>query len=118
MLTPYTETQKKRIANNIIKACYDINKLSKQAYNYLNLCSGFIAHYNHAGFIDHYMHYSLVRDLAANAKMNQWRNFTPSDQHYDYYMSKRDIYNMILGGLAAREFVQDHFTFISIPGHA
>lgn len=118
MLTPYTETQKKRIANNIIKACYDINKLSKQAYNYLNLCSGFIAHYNHAGFIDHYTHYSLQKDIEANARMNQWHNFTPQDRDYAYYMSKRDIYNMILGRIVAREFVRDHFSFIHIGGHA
>ena len=118
MLKPYTEAQKKRISNNVIKACGDITKLSKQAYNYLYLCSGFIAHYNHAGFIDHYTHYSLQKDIEANARMNQWHNFTPQDRDYAYYMSKRDIYNMILGRIVAREFVRDHFSFVYIGGNA
>lgn len=118
MLTPYTETQKKRIANNIIKSCNDITKLSKQAYNYLNLCSGFIAHYNHNGFIYYYKNHSLQKDIEENARMNQWHNFTPQDRDYAYYMSKRDIYNMILGRIVAREFVRDHFSFIHIGGNA
>jgi hypothetical protein len=118
MLTPYSEAQKKRIANNIVKACSDITKLNKQAYNYLNLCSGFIAHYNHAGFISHYQDFPLINDIVANSRYNQWKNFTPNDRDYAYYMSKRDIYNMVLGALAAQEFIRDHFVFIPVMGHA
>jgi hypothetical protein len=42
MLTPYTERQKTMIVNNVIKAVKDPDKLSKQAYKYLYLCSGFM----------------------------------------------------------------------------
>lgn len=118
MLALYTEAQKKRIANNIIVACQDITKLSKQSYNYLNLCSGFIAHYNHNGFKYYYSKHSLQNDIESNARMNQWKNFSPSDRDYEYYMSKRDIYNMILGRIVAREFVKDHFSFVIIGGNA
>lgn len=118
MIVPYTEQQKKRIASNVVKACSDITKLNKQAYNYLYLCSGFIAHYDLNGFKEYYSDNSLMQDLANNARMNQWRNFSPSDQDYLYYMSKRDIYNMILGGIVAQEFVRDHFSFSYIGGNA
>jgi len=96
MLKPYTDTQKKRIANNIIKACDDIELLNKPAYKFLNLCSGFIAHYDLNGFISHYSTYSLERDIMDNVRFNQWSNFKPTDRDYEYMMSKKDIYNMIV----------------------
>ena len=96
-LTPYTERQKTLIVNNIVRACKDITKLNAIGYKYINLCSGFIAHYNRYGFIDHYSRYhSLRSDILLNADMNQWRNFRPSDREYEYYMAKAEIYNRIL----------------------
>ena len=96
MLTPYTERQKTMIVNNVIKAVKDPEKLSKQGYKYLYLCSGFIAHYNHAGFIGHYRWNSLRGDILHFADWNEWRNFKPGDQNYEYYKSKADIYNRIV----------------------
>lgn len=113
-MTPYTETQQKRIAANIIAACVDIEKLNEPAYKFLNLCSGFIAHYNRAGFIDYYDRHSLREDIERNAGANQWRNFTPNDRDYAYYMSKREIYNRILGAFAAAEFMREHIQFIHV----
>jgi hypothetical protein len=99
MITAYTEKQKTLIVNNVIKACTDIKKLSKPAYKYLYLCSGFIAHYNHYGFMSHYENDSLTNDILNNVHFNQWNNFKNTDKNYDYYMSKKDIYNRIVSKL-------------------
>lgn len=98
-MTPYSERQKKLIANNILAAIKDIQKLNGPAYKFLNLCSGFIAHYDIHGFKSHYSVYSLHRDIMNNARMNQWSNFRPGDRDYEYYMSKKDVYNMVLKGI-------------------
>lgn len=124
-MKPLTQRQKQLITSNVIAACRDIEKLNKTGYNFLYQCSGFIAHYNLQGFIAYYSTHSLQADIEANAKFNQWKNFTPNDQHYAYYMEKRDCYNMILGRLVAREalneqfdhamqFLRDHLTVIHI----
>lgn len=94
-----TEKQKTLIVNNVVKACSDIEKLSKTGYNFLYLASGFIAHYNLQGFISTYSDGSLKRDIIENARNNQWANFRESDRDYDYYMSKKDVYNRIVAKL-------------------
>lgn len=74
----------------------EISKLTKSAYNYIYLCSGFIAHYDVWGFRGHYADVeSLKRDILRNLRANQWSNFRPGEKDYEYYMQKRDIYNMI-----------------------
>ena len=100
MLTPYTEKQASMIVNNVLKALNDPSKLSKQAYKYLYLCSGFIAHYNHQGFMSYYNREGkLKQDILDNARINQWRNFTPMDRDYQYYQSKAAIYNRIINAI-------------------
>lgn len=117
MLTPLTEQQKKNIARNVLAACRDINKLNGTGYKFLNLCSGFIAHYDINGFKDYYREPgSLQRDIEANARANQWGNFRPGERDADYYHSKRDAYNMILGGFCAVQFMRDHFQIVHITG--
>jgi hypothetical protein len=111
LLTP---TQQKRIVSNVVAACSDISKLNKQGYDFAYQCSGFIAHYDRYGFIAYYEDYSLEQDLADNARSNQWHNFGPSDAYYEYYMQKRETYNMILGALAARQFMRDHVQVIHV----
>jgi hypothetical protein len=96
VLTPFTEKQKSMIVSNVIKAVDNPAKLSKQAYKYLYLCSGFIAHYDHGGFISYYRQNSLKADILRFRDSNQWRNFTPTDRDYEYYKSKADIYNRII----------------------
>jgi hypothetical protein len=110
----YTETQKRNIAKNIVAACTDVEKLTKQGYDYLYQCNGFIAHYDIYGFKAYYSDYSLKDDIEQNARANQWHNFKPSDNNYDYYMAKRDIYNMILGYFTAKQFINEHVKFIHI----
>lgn len=96
MLTPFTEKQKSMIVLNVLKAVDNPDKLSKQAYKYLYLCSGFIAHYDHGGFISYYRRNSLKADILRFKDWNQWKNFTPNDRDYQYYKSKADIYNRII----------------------
>jgi hypothetical protein len=101
MLTPYTERQKSMIVSNVLKALDNPDKLSKQAYKYLYLCSGFIAHYDHGGFISYYQRHDLKNDLIKFKDSNQWRNFSPDDRDYQYYQSKADIYNRIIQSIGA-----------------
>lgn len=96
-LTPLTERQKALIVSNVVKACKNIDNLNKTGYKYINLCSGFIAHYDLYGFISAYSEPgSLKRDILSFAGQNQWKNFRPGERDYDYYMSKADVYNRIL----------------------
>ena len=95
-LTPLTERQKTLIVNNVVKACKNIDNLNKTGYNFLYLCSGFIAHYNLYGFIANYTGQSLKRDIISFAGQNQWNNFRPGERDYDYYMAKKEVYNRIL----------------------
>jgi hypothetical protein len=75
----------------------EISKLSKSAYNFIYLCSGFIAHYDVYGFRGHYADVeSLKQDILRNQSMNQWRNFRPGERDYEYMMQKKEIYNMIV----------------------
>lgn len=75
----------------------DVSYLTKSAYDFIYQSSGFIAHYNIFGFQDHYADVqSLKNDILRNKSMNQWSNFQPGERDYDYYMQKRDIYNMIV----------------------
>ena len=116
-MAPLTQREKQLISKNILAACKDINKLNKRGYDFINLANGFIAHYNINGFKAYYAERSLQDDIERNAKVNQWSNFRKGDEHYDYYMAKRDCYNMILGGLVADEvqtFMRSHFQVIHI----
>ena len=98
-MTPITERQATIIANNVIAACKDIRKLNKAGYGFIYLASGFIAHYNHGGFMEHYSENSLYGDILDNRSRNMWDNFRPGEQHYEYYMSKKNVYCKILVGL-------------------
>ena len=124
-MTPMTQRDKELTSKNILAACRDISKLNKRGYDFINLASGFIAHYNLEGFKAYYSEHSLQDDIERNARQNQWSNFRKGEANYDYYMAKRDCYNMILGGFVARQafdekfnnpvqFLRDHFTIIRI----
>jgi len=95
MLEPMSEMQKKRIVNNIVKACRDIQKLSRAGYNYIYLACGFIAHYDINGFKHHYTYHSLKEDILSYQSENQWDNFSPGEENYEYYRQKAEIYNEI-----------------------
>ena len=99
MIDALTLRQTQMIAKNVsdIIKSDNIEKLTKQSYNFLYLCQGFIAHYNIGGFKDYYENTSkLQRDLLLNESMNQWSNFQKGNKDYEYYMSKKRTYNTIL----------------------
>lgn len=75
----------------------NIDNLTNSAYKYIYLASGFIAHYNLLGFRDAYQDVARLKEnILRNAQANTWSNFTPSDRHYDYYMSKVDVYKELV----------------------
>lgn len=94
-LKPLTERQQTLIVNNVVKATKDISKLNNTGYKFIYLASGFIAHYNLYGFIDYYKTHDLKEDILRNKKNNMWNNFRPGDNSYEYYMSKRNVYQRI-----------------------
>jgi hypothetical protein len=91
------------IYKNVIRACEDIDKLNKRGYNYLYLCSGFIAHYNLQGFKSNYdivdFGYNLADAILANESANQWNNFREGERDYHYYKSKAEVYKRICSKL-------------------
>jgi uncharacterized protein (UPF0297 family) len=99
-LTPLTERQQALIVSNIVKAVKNIDNLNKTGYNFINQCSGFIAHYDLYGFIASYTGESLKRDILSYAGQNQWRNFRPGERDYEYMMAKKEVYNRIVQEIA------------------
>jgi hypothetical protein len=100
-----TSKEQELIIKNVLAACKDINKLNKRGYNFLYLASGFIGHYNLAGFKAFYsddglpFDNDLKTDILANKRFNQWDNFKPDNRDYDYYMTKKHVYNVICASL-------------------
>ena len=95
-MTPLSERQKTLIVNNVVNACKNIDNLNKTGYNFLYQASGFIAHYDLYGFIANYKEDSLKADILRNTRANEWRNFHPKDENYEYYMGKADVYTRIV----------------------
>ncbi len=91
------------IVKNVIKACSDISKLNKRGYNFLYLCSGFIAHYNINGFKANYEESSLTSDILRNKEWNRYENFREGDKNYHYYKSKAEVYKKIVDKLHKQE---------------
>jgi len=74
----------------------DIDSLTSMAYKFIHLSSGFIAHYSLMSFKDHYqIAGNLGDEILANQKRNQWNNFNPGDNDYEYMMQKKKIYNIV-----------------------
>lgn len=96
MLTLLTPRQETLIVNNVVAAVRDIRKLNRTGYKFINLCSGFIAHYDLYGFIDYYGGESLRADILDNWQANKWLNFRAGDENYEYYRQKARIYTNIV----------------------
>jgi hypothetical protein len=95
-LRPHSPEEEQKIIHDCVKAARNIQNLTKRAYTFLYLASGFIAHYNQFGFMDHYQEPgSLKKDVLKHQQDNQWNNFSPKDDGYDYYMQKKKIYNTV-----------------------
>ena len=100
-----TSKEQDLIIKNVLKACKDINKLNKRGYNFLYLANGFIAHYNLNGFKGYYsskvgrVANDLKTDILRYKNFNQYNNFSITDKDYDYYMTKKHVYNVICASL-------------------
>jgi hypothetical protein len=98
-MEPISSAQETQIINSLTRVFKtgNIDKLTKAAYNFLYLSSGFIAHYNIHGFRDEYRSVNDLRwNIIRNADANQWSNFSPGERDYDYYMSKARIYKQLV----------------------
>lgn len=96
-LAPINESEKRNIVNSIVKCVKEgMEHLTNSAYQFIYLASGFIAHYNKEGFIDHYSSGgNFKKDILDNKAMNQWDNFREGENNYEYYMSRKEVYNEI-----------------------
>lgn len=102
---PLTQTQMQNIVRNLLAACKDINKLNKTGYRFINLASGFIAHYDLYGFMDYYKEPgSLAADILRFQPQNQWANFRLGERDYEYYMTKKVVYNSVCIELRKKGF--------------
>lgn len=100
-LEKLSERKVQLIIANVVKACTDPTKLNGTGYRYIMLASGFIAHYNLGGFVSYYVNDADLRsDILANQRMNQYNNFHPGDENYEYYRQKGDIYNAIVRAIS------------------
>ena len=114
-----TAARKARFVNALLRFIaddYPEDRFTNQLYEglYNSGYFGFIAHYDLEGFKAYYSEHSLQDDIERNARANQWNNFRAGERDAEYYHSKRDCYNMILGALAAQQFIREHVQFVHI----
>jgi hypothetical protein len=95
-LEPFSIEEEQKIIRDCVKAARNTETMTDRAYRFLNLSSGFIAHYDKWGFMDYYREPgSLKRDILTHQNHNQWDNFRPGERGYEYYMQKKKIYNTV-----------------------
>jgi len=97
-----TEKEENAIVKSVVSTIKkgNIELLTKKAYNFVMLASGFIAHYNHQGFKYYYEDTKNLRDdLLHCQSSNQWDNFSQGHVDYEYMMQKKKIYNAICEGI-------------------
>jgi hypothetical protein len=95
-LEPFSVEEEQKIIRDYVKAANNIESLTDKAYRFLNLSSGFIAHYDKFGFMDYYHEPgNLKQDILDYQNENQWGNFRPGERGYEYYMQKKNIYNAV-----------------------
>ena len=102
MLHPLEKETALRVLNNILAACRDITCLSLEAYRWIHLRAGFIAHFDLDGFIEEYQTCQNLRDnILANQIHNTCCNRSKKDKDYDYYLQQCDMYQQIVERLLA-----------------
>lgn len=82
----YDEKTRKRIVKSVVAAAQgDPNKLTAQAYRWLNRAGGFIAHYDLHGFCTHYHLNSLTDDLRESAEScySTYVNTAPNERYHE-----------------------------------
>jgi hypothetical protein len=95
-LEPFSVEEERRIIRDCVEAANNIDNLTDKAYRFLKHSIGFIPHYNRLGFMMCYREPgSLKRDILEFQYQNQWGDFRPGEQEYEYYMQQKNIYNKI-----------------------
>jgi hypothetical protein len=95
-LEPFSIEEEQKIIRDCVKAANNIETMTDRAYRFLNLSSGFIAHYDKFGFIENYRESGrLKQDIPGYQNHNQWGNFRPGERGYEYYMQKKKISNAV-----------------------
>jgi hypothetical protein len=95
-IQPHNPEEEQKIVRDCVKAANDITAMTNRAYKFLYLAGGFIAHCNKLGFMEHYEEPgSLKKEILVYQRENQYNNFRPKDENYDYYMQKKKIYNTV-----------------------
>jgi hypothetical protein len=96
-----SQKQADAVVRSVVAAAKQgMHKLTKAGYGFINLASGFIAHYNIHGFRDYYERNDFRADILRFQNQNQWHNFHPGEQNYEYMMQKKEIYNRICEAIA------------------
>jgi hypothetical protein len=65
------------VAKSVVTAAKtgDMTKLTKKAYDFVYILSGFIAHYNYYGFIDYYQDGGFKQDLLSSMDLQNWQRY-------------------------------------------
>lgn len=96
-IKPIEARQAERIINNILDACMDISQLSEEAYHWLRLRAGFIAHHTREGFIADFQHsLHLYENILAYEYANVYCNQFPNDPDYLYCKQQCEMYATII----------------------
>jgi hypothetical protein len=91
-----------RIIGNLLDACRDITRLSLEAYRWINLRAGFIAHFDLDGFIEEYQTCQNLREnILANQIHNTSCKRSGKDRDYPYYLQQCEMYQQIVERLLA-----------------
>lgn len=115
-LKPYNIHSIAKSVEQVLKT-NDIEKLTKQAYDFINQQPGFIAHYNHAGFKDYYGEVSTLADdiiaSCASTDPGYWmEDYFINQYGFDYCYSKTETMRKL------RALADDHkrsFTVYRVP---
>jgi len=96
-IKPIEARQAERIINNILDACMDISHLSEEAYRWLRLRNGFIAHHTREGFIADFQHsLHLYENILAYEYANTQCNRLRDDPDYRYCKQQCEMYATII----------------------
>ncbi len=109
MLHPLEPERVSRIVNNVLQACRDISCLSLEAYRWIHVRAGFIAHYDLDGFIEEYQTCQNLREnILANQIHNTCCNRSKKDNEYPYYLQQCEMYEQIVERLLTepQKFIQ------------
>ena len=102
MIHPLDPEKVSRILNNVLAACRDISCISVEAYRWLHLRAGFIAHFDLDGFIEEYQSGQNLRDnILANQIHNTCCNRIKKDKDYPYYLQQCEMYQQLVERLLA-----------------